>query len=152
MRHPHRPRPPQPTRNRRCFAPRRTLRRPRGWRSQSHHPLRPPLRHPLRISKPLTCLGKTIMVDDDPTIGFSEDGAGDGVGSSGAAGEVPWFARLQKTKGGTFLGILSNAEIILDHDPALVGLLAYDNFACKSKIMKIPPDNVTNGKIIKGPY
>lgn len=63
-----------------------------------------------------------------------------------------WFSRLQKNREGAPLPTVANAMMILDNDPKLDGMLAYDAFRLEHLLLRAAPPAEDGGASMPGPY
>lgn len=61
-------------------------------------------------------------------------------------------ASLMRSGEGAVYPTITNALVIMAHDPALAGLVAYNSFTHKSLIMRAAPVAVEGGRPFPGPY
>lgn len=67
-------------------------------------------------------------------------------------GEAAWVGRLQRGARGDFLASAANVSTILAHDPALAGLLGYDEFRARHVVHRPPPPAQPTDAPAAGPY
>ncbi len=60
--------------------------------------------------------------------------------------------KLQPGQGKPPFGTVSNALVILAHDPPVAGLLAFNEFTATPLIMRAPPPADEGGRLLPGPY